>query len=887
MTKPPRRRARAAAPRAQRGIALIIVLWITIMLTVIAGGFAFAMRSEAMSARNALSLAQARAAANGAVERMAFELVAPALPGGVAGRRAAAPRGATATCRSSRPRSTSRRRSTSTPRPIRCCKGLIEKVGGADPEATARIVDAIQDWRDPDDVRRPNGAEDADYQMAGLQQKPANMPFETVSELARVLGMTPGDLRARRRQRHRELAPARHQPDDGVARRAARAAQRDARGRRRVSRSSARRRWRRSCRSRRFRRVRLRRGRGARLAHPRRGARARWCNLRPRSGRPTVGRRAPAAAHVTWQDGVTVARPPRSRPQRPPDHKTADSPMADRELTLPRFSARMHDAARRLGVSGFWQWWARGSSIRSCRPRRARRSSAAACARSSSFEGDHATLWRPSVEGGRAAMAPAATIALDGDAAGVAAAGRAALAPPRAWSTAGPPAPGASSWACRRATCCARTSCCRPPSRRTCSQALAYDLDRHTPFKPEELYFDAVVVERNAARGTITVDLAAVRARCVDPALKHVAAWGCEVAAVVPEPPAAAATSRLNLLPPRAAHAQSVWTRWQFWLPLALLVVLALAAVAIPLWQKREYAMELRTLADQARARAADLRDAAHRARHARGRLQHRARAQVRVPRRARGRRHGQQAAARRHLAHAVRAEEPSRRARRRSATCWCAAKPPTPAGSCSCSRSRSSSRRPRSAAPTTKIQPGPGEIFDLGAQLKPRDAAGAHRAGGFREACRRRCATPDAAPAAGTPGATANASPPPLPGASPAPAASAAPAAPPRLPRLSRRTARLAAAPSPAATPSAPGASPAPAAMPAPTSGAAPGAPAATAAPAQPAPPAMAVPAPTAAAATPPATLRARGADATTPPTVAPPPADAGTGAGGSGKKT
>ena len=49
----------------------------------------------------------------------------------------------------------------------------------------------MADWRDPDDTTRPNGAEEADYRLAGLKQKPANAPFETVTELARVFGMTP------------------------------------------------------------------------------------------------------------------------------------------------------------------------------------------------------------------------------------------------------------------------------------------------------------------------------------------------------------------------------------------------------------------------------------------------------------------------------------------------------------------------------------------------------------------------------------------------------------------------------------------------------------------------------------------------------------------------
>ncbi len=48
-----------------------------------------------------------------------------------------------------------------------------------------------------------------------------------------------------------------------------------------------------------------------------------------------------------------------------------------------------------------------------------------------------------------------------------------------------------------------------------------------------------------------------------------------------------------------------MWKRWQFWLPLALVVIVALAAIAIPLWQKRDYAIALNALAADARTRAA------------------------------------------------------------------------------------------------------------------------------------------------------------------------------------------------------------------------------------------------------------------------------------------
>src|SRR5437588_13022664 len=63
--------------RAQAGIALIAVLWLTTLLTVIASGFAFSMRGEALAARNALSFAEARAAADGAIDRTAYELQRP------------------------------------------------------------------------------------------------------------------------------------------------------------------------------------------------------------------------------------------------------------------------------------------------------------------------------------------------------------------------------------------------------------------------------------------------------------------------------------------------------------------------------------------------------------------------------------------------------------------------------------------------------------------------------------------------------------------------------------------------------------------------------------------------------------------------------------------
>ena len=187
---PERSEGSAVVPRRQRGIALILALWLTVMLTVIASGFAFSMRSEALASRNMISLAQARAAANGAVERTVFEMSRASTPD--TWKRDGTPHewrdGDIALVASATDESAKIDLNAANEVLLR---SLFVNIGGVDADVAAHITDAIQDWRDPDDLKRPNGAEDADYRAAGLKYGPANAPFETVTELARVMGVTP------------------------------------------------------------------------------------------------------------------------------------------------------------------------------------------------------------------------------------------------------------------------------------------------------------------------------------------------------------------------------------------------------------------------------------------------------------------------------------------------------------------------------------------------------------------------------------------------------------------------------------------------------------------------------------------------------------------------
>jgi general secretion pathway protein K len=67
-------------------------------------------------------------------------------------------------------------------------------VVGAGVEAGAAVVDAILDYKDTDDDRRPSGAERAEYKAAGRPQGPKNAPFFVIEELAGVLGLRQADV---------------------------------------------------------------------------------------------------------------------------------------------------------------------------------------------------------------------------------------------------------------------------------------------------------------------------------------------------------------------------------------------------------------------------------------------------------------------------------------------------------------------------------------------------------------------------------------------------------------------------------------------------------------------------------------------------------------------
>ncbi|WP_419482053.1 general secretion pathway protein GspK [Dokdonella sp.] len=178
-------------PGRTRGIAFILVLWVIAMLAILLGSFSMVARTENLQARHLFDTTRARYAAEAGLNLAVFELRKsdPALRWVGDGRPYRFGYGEAEievriTDDSGKIDINAAASSGNTTRLI----SLFTARGVEQAQAEA-LADAVIDWVDPDDLRRPNGAEIDDYKAAGLSYGPKNGPFDTVSELQQVLGM--------------------------------------------------------------------------------------------------------------------------------------------------------------------------------------------------------------------------------------------------------------------------------------------------------------------------------------------------------------------------------------------------------------------------------------------------------------------------------------------------------------------------------------------------------------------------------------------------------------------------------------------------------------------------------------------------------------------------
>lgn len=132
-------------------------------------------------------------------------------------------------------------------------------------------------------------------------------------------------------------------------------------------------------------------------------------------------------------------------------------------------------------------------------------------------------------------------------------------------------------------------------------QVIAFEMDRHTPFYAGQVYFDYRLAQHAEQ---LEIALAVAPREAIDEPLRQLAAWGARAAAVLV---AGDAThdAPWNLLPD-GLRQNSKGAR-QPRLNTALtagVAVLLCAALALPIWQKRETALALHPLLEKAREQA-------------------------------------------------------------------------------------------------------------------------------------------------------------------------------------------------------------------------------------------------------------------------------------------
>lgn len=171
----------------QNGIALVLVLWITVLISIVTGAYALMARMDQLEANQLLSGTQARMTAEGGIH-----LTAVALRD-----------------------SDELTRIIADGRPYQqTLDGVLLEIkvidergkldinaadeqtlftlfnnNGLEADRAELLAAAVMDWRDVDAVERVNGAELDAYLAAGLEVGPANRPFMMIDELLQVLGM--------------------------------------------------------------------------------------------------------------------------------------------------------------------------------------------------------------------------------------------------------------------------------------------------------------------------------------------------------------------------------------------------------------------------------------------------------------------------------------------------------------------------------------------------------------------------------------------------------------------------------------------------------------------------------------------------------------------------
>jgi len=175
-------------PARQRGVALVMVLWILLLVTISTSAYTLMARMDQLEAHTVLSGTRARMAAETGMNLAILSLQDPdetsrLVPDG-------------------RPyqifhqgiaievQVTDERGKLDINASDEMTLSTLLLGNGLEEADAILLAAAIMDWKDEDELERPDGAELQTYESAGLGVGPANRPFIMTEELLQVLGMS-------------------------------------------------------------------------------------------------------------------------------------------------------------------------------------------------------------------------------------------------------------------------------------------------------------------------------------------------------------------------------------------------------------------------------------------------------------------------------------------------------------------------------------------------------------------------------------------------------------------------------------------------------------------------------------------------------------------------
>jgi general secretion pathway protein K len=173
--------------KKQSGVALILVLWVLVLLTVIAASFALSARTEGVQARMVFDTTKARYIAEAGLNRAVYELRNPDVDARwVADGRSYTMDFAGANVEISVIDETGKIDLNLASDEL--LVGLFASLGISEDDALT-LTERVIDWRDNDNIKGFNGAEDEDYEAEGYPYGAKDALFDTVPELQQVMGI--------------------------------------------------------------------------------------------------------------------------------------------------------------------------------------------------------------------------------------------------------------------------------------------------------------------------------------------------------------------------------------------------------------------------------------------------------------------------------------------------------------------------------------------------------------------------------------------------------------------------------------------------------------------------------------------------------------------------